>query len=100
MHEIKPLCQRTPGVPGAAKGITAQNYTYYFQLNKQLVDICHVSQNQQSRNGGEESTRRSDHVPSLHGRAGVIGKLPRSALHQVTWAVGEDGPSLTSHRIS
>lgn len=83
-----------------AKQITAKHYTYYFKLNKQLVDIRHVSQNQQSSNGGEEGTSRSDHVPSFHRGAGVICKLPRSALHQVTCTRGEDGLTLTSHSTS
>lgn len=71
--------------------------TYYFQLNKQLVDICHVSQNQQAGDGREEGARRPDHVPAFDRGAGVISKLPRSALHQVTCARGGEG--LTSETV-
>lgn len=80
----KAAWRSTPGVPGTAKPIPAKNHTYDFELNKQFVDICHVSQNQEPGNGREEGARRSHHVPAFHGGAGVICKLPRSALHQVT----------------
>lgn len=96
----KATWQSTPSMPGTAKWITAKNYTYYFKLNKQLVDICHISQNQQSSNSREEGTRCSDHVPSFHRGAGVICKLPWSTLHQVTCTRGQDSLTLTSHSIS
>lgn len=80
--------QSQRGVPG-----TAQSCTYYFELDKQLVDVCHVSQDQQAGDSGEEGTRRPDHVPSFHRGAGVIGKLPRGSLHQAT-CTKKDCPTL------
>lgn len=87
--------QSIPGVPG-----TAEPHTYNFELNKQLVDICHVSQDEQAGDSGEQRARGPHHVPALHRRAGVICKLPRCALHQVTCTGGQQGLASASHCIA
>ena len=60
--------------------------TYNFELNKQLVHICHISQNKQPGNCWEESTGCPHHVPSFHRRTWVISKFSRGTLHQVSYA--------------